>query len=148
MYEKNDDDKQTYWKAEGCLHTCKKRVIVVIYHRKFFWIFRKILGWEREINTAPKPSPEVAPSQFKAFTHFLSRLSHFFVDFHDLRTFSTILDGGSTILDGGSTTLDGSSTIFCRFSPFFIDFHDLRTFVAIYILSRFTHFFRKFFWPK
>ena len=93
-------------------------------------------------------SPEVAPSQFKAFTHFLSRLSHFFVDFHDLRTFSTILDGGSTILDGGSTTLDGSSTIFCRFSPFFIDFHDLRTFVAIYILSRFTHFFRKFFLAK
>ena len=39
-------------------------------------------------------------------------------------------------------------TIFCRFSPFFIDFYDLRTFVAIYILSRFTHFFRKFFWPK
>ena len=29
---------------------------------QFFWIFRKILGWEREINTAPKPSPEVAPS--------------------------------------------------------------------------------------
>ncbi len=25
-------------------HTCKKRVILVIYHRKFFWIFRKILG--------------------------------------------------------------------------------------------------------
>ena len=39
-------------------------------------------------------------------------------------------------------------TIFCRFSPFFIDFHDLRTFVAIYILSRFTHFFRKFILPK
>ena len=30
---------------------------------------------------------------------------------HDLRTFSTILDGGSTILDG-------SSTIFCRISQF------------------------------
>ena len=29
---------------------------------QFFWIFRKILGWEREINTAPKPLPEVAPS--------------------------------------------------------------------------------------
>ena len=55
---------------------------------------------------------------------------------------------GSTILDGGSTILDGSSTIFCRFSPFFIDFHDLRTFVAIYILSRFTHFFRNFFLAK
>ena len=39
-------------------------------------------------------------------------------------------------------------TIFYRFSPFFIDFHDLRTFVAIYILSRFTHFFRKFFLAK
>ena len=37
---------------------------------------------------------------------------------------------------------------FCRFSPFFIDFHDLRTFVAIYILSRFTHFFRNFFLAK
>ena len=62
--------------------------------------------------------------------------------------FCTILDGISTILDGGSTILDGSSTIFCRFSPFFIDFHDLRTFVAIYILSRFTHFFRNFFLAK
>ena len=30
-------------------------------------------------------------------------------------------------------------------SPFFVDFHDSRTFVAIYILSRFTHFFRQFF---
>ena len=30
----------------------------------------------------------------------------------------------------------------------FIDFHDLRTFVAIYILSQFTHFFRKFFLAK
>ena len=39
-------------------------------------------------------------------------------------------------------------TIFCRFSPFFIDFRDLRTFVAIYILSRFTHFFRNFFLAK
>ena len=33
-------------------HTCKKRGIVGIYPRKFFWIFRKILGWEREINSA------------------------------------------------------------------------------------------------
>ena len=46
-------------------------------------------------------------------------------------------------------------------APFFVDFHhflsiftifyqfpDLRTFVAIYILSRFTHFFRKFFFAK
>ena len=64
-------------------HTCKKREIPEIYLRNFFWIFRKILGWECEIITAPKPSPEVAPSQFKAFTHFLSRLSHFFVDFHN-----------------------------------------------------------------
>ena len=38
--------------------------------------------------------------------------------------------------------------MFCQFSPFFIDFHDLRTFVAIYILSRFTHFFRNFFLAK
>ena len=33
-------------------------------------------------------------------------------------------------------------------SPFFVDFHDLRTFVTIYILSRFTHNFRKFFLAK
>ena len=26
------------------MHTCKKREIVEIYLRKFFWIFRKILG--------------------------------------------------------------------------------------------------------
>ena len=26
------------------IHTCKKRVIPVIYHRNFFWIFCKILG--------------------------------------------------------------------------------------------------------
>ena len=30
-----------------------------------FWIFRKILGWEREIDSAPKPSPEVAPSKME-----------------------------------------------------------------------------------
>merc|ERR1712012_206914 len=30
----------------------------------------------------------------------------------------------------------------------FVDFYDLRTFVTIYILSRFTHFFRKFFLAK
>ena len=30
----------------------------------------------------------------------------------------------------------------------FIDFHDLRTFEAIYILPRFTHFFRSFFLAK
>ena len=51
-------------KPQFC-HTCKKRVIAVIYHRNFFWIFRKILGWEREINTAPKPLPEVAPSKME-----------------------------------------------------------------------------------
>ena len=33
--------------------------------RNFFWIFRKILDWEREISTAPKPSPEVAPSKME-----------------------------------------------------------------------------------
>ena len=49
-----------YWKC--ATHTCKKREIAEIYLRNFFWIFRKILGWEREINTAPKPSSEVAPS--------------------------------------------------------------------------------------
>ena len=46
-------------------HTCKKREIAEIYLRKFFWIFCKILGREREINTAPKPSPEVAPSKME-----------------------------------------------------------------------------------
>ena len=46
-------------------HTCKKREIPEIYLRKFFWIFHKILGWEREIYTAPKPSPEVAPSKME-----------------------------------------------------------------------------------
>ena len=29
---------------EHCRHTCKKREIPEIYLRKFFWIFRKILG--------------------------------------------------------------------------------------------------------
>ena len=70
---------QKLWKRTSCslhfplmigsircfYHTCKKQVIPVIYHRNFFWIFRKILGWEREINTAPKPSPEVAPSKME-----------------------------------------------------------------------------------
>ena len=46
-------------------HTCKKLEIAEIYLRNFFLIFRKILGWEREINTAPKPSPEVAPSKME-----------------------------------------------------------------------------------
>ena len=46
-------------------HTCKKRGIAGIYPRNFLLIFRKILGWEREINTAPKPSPEVAPSKME-----------------------------------------------------------------------------------
>ena len=48
--------------SEEDMHTCKKREIPEIYLRNFFWIFRKILGWECEINTAPKPMPEVAPS--------------------------------------------------------------------------------------
>merc|ERR1711978_680983 len=37
---------------------------------------------------------------------------------------------------------------FCRLSPFLVEFHDLRTFVTIYILARFTHFFRKFFFGQ
>ena len=69
---------------------------------------------------------EVAPSQMEV-APFQMEVAPFFVDFHH---FLSIF------------------TIFCRFSPFFIDFHDLRTFVAIYILSRFTHFFRKFFLAK
>ena len=46
-------------------HTCKKRGIAGIYPRNFFWIFRKILGLERKISTAPKPSPKVAPSKME-----------------------------------------------------------------------------------
>ena len=43
-------EREKEWKSEFLLpvtdsaHTCKKRVIVVIYHRNFFWIFCKILG--------------------------------------------------------------------------------------------------------
>ena len=33
-------------------------------------------------------------------------------------------------------------------APFFVDFHDLRTFFAIYILSRFTHFFPQIFFGQ
>ena len=33
-------------------------------------------------------------------------------------------------------------------APFFVGFHNLRSFVAIYIMSRFTHFFRNFFFAK
>ena len=33
-------------------------------------------------------------------------------------------------------------------APFFVEFHNLRTFVAIYIMSRFTHFFRNFFFGQ
>ena len=46
-------------------HTCKKLEIVEIYLRNFFWIFRKILGWEREINIF-----------FHIFCRF-SRFTHF-----------------------------------------------------------------------
>ena len=56
---------QNTWKHQTYIHTCKKREIVEIYLRKYFWIFRKILGWEREINTGPKPPPEVAPSKME-----------------------------------------------------------------------------------
>ena len=56
--------KSTKDQALSDSHTCKKREIVEIYLRNFFWIFRKI-GWECEINTAPKPSPEVAPSKME-----------------------------------------------------------------------------------
>ena len=47
------------------MHTRKKLEIAEIYLRNFFLIFRQILGWEREINNAPKPSPEVAPSKME-----------------------------------------------------------------------------------
>ena len=43
----------------------KKGEFLEILSPQIFWIFRKILGWEREINTAPKPSPEVAPSKME-----------------------------------------------------------------------------------
>ena len=33
-------------------------------------------------------------------------------------------------------------------APFFVGFHNLRSFVAIYIMSRFTHFFRNFFFTE
>ena len=33
-------------------------------------------------------------------------------------------------------------------APFFVGFHNLRSFVAIYIMSRFTHFFHNFFLAK
>ena len=33
-------------------------------------------------------------------------------------------------------------------APFFVGFHNLRSFVAIYIMSRFMHFFRNFFLAK
>ena len=56
-------DKNTV--EQHSIHTCKKREIPEIYLLNFFWIFRKILGWERKINTAPKPSPEVAPSKME-----------------------------------------------------------------------------------
>ena len=36
--------KRRAQEIETYTHTCKKRVIHVIYHRNFFWIFRKILG--------------------------------------------------------------------------------------------------------
>ena len=32
---------------------------------QIFLDFPQNLGWEREINTAPKPSPEVAPSKME-----------------------------------------------------------------------------------
>ena len=32
------------WQECHRMHTCKKREIPEIYLRKFFWIFRKILG--------------------------------------------------------------------------------------------------------
>ena len=60
MIENIDDEKLV--KNLPYNQTCKKREIAEIYLRNFFWIFCKILGWEREINTAPKPLPEVAPS--------------------------------------------------------------------------------------
>ena len=67
---KYSEDISTYKQLRGStcsiyVHTCKKREIAEIYLHNFFWIFRKILGWEREINTAPKPSPEVAPSKME-----------------------------------------------------------------------------------
>ena len=88
-----------------CLdHTCKKREIPEIYLRNFFWIF--------EINTAPKPSPEV-PSQMEV-TPSQMKVAPFQMEV----------------------------------APFFVGFHNLRSFVAIYIMSRFTHFFRNFFLAK
>ena len=57
---------------KSCHHTCKKRGIVGIYPRNFFWIFRKILGWEREINSAQLEIQFFVTffCQFSRFTHF------------------------------------------------------------------------------
>ena len=67
-------------------------------------------------------------------------IAPFFVNFHHFLSIFTIFCRFSRF------------THFCRdlqfFVTFFVDFHDLRTVVAIYILSRFTHFFRQFFLAK
>ena len=70
-YNKNSTSNMTRKKMNEEGHTCKKREIAEIYLRNFFWIFRKILGWEREINTAPKPSPEVAPSKMEVAPSYM-----------------------------------------------------------------------------
>ena len=53
------------WIGWCSCHTSKKAESLETLSPQIFWIFRKILGWEREINTAPKPSPEVAPSKME-----------------------------------------------------------------------------------
>ena len=44
IWEKRKDKRGLVENLVNLAHTCKKRVIPVIHHRKFFWIFRKILG--------------------------------------------------------------------------------------------------------
>ena len=41
-----------------CLHTSKKAEFLETLSPQIFWIFRKILNWERKITTAHKPSPK------------------------------------------------------------------------------------------
>ena len=63
--------------------------------------FPQIFRLRTQINTATKPSPEVAPSKME-ISPFQMEVAPFFVDFHHFLSIFTI----------------------------FIDFHDLRTFVV------------------
>ena len=76
-----------------CLHTSKKAEFLETLSPQIFWIFRKILNWERKINTAPKSSPKWHHLRWR-WHHFLSIFTIFcrfapFTHFcRNLRTFS------------------------------------------------------------